>query len=211
MSKAGVNKDNAMKKKVFASLVAAMLVAVTMVSCDAIKSAFQLKNCEYSYKSISGVKVAGIDFSSSNSILQISNLTKIANLIAGNFSSLPLEMTVNVNVKNPGEVAAGISNVKYDVAIDNIDVASGDLQKAFRVEPGKTAVLPVNVKTDLANLLNADNRSQVVNIVKNFAGINDQESTVKLKLRPTILQGNSSTGVTLPAIPVTFKYNGKKK
>lgn len=181
-----------------------------MVSCDAIKSAYQLKNCEYTYNSISGVKVAGIDFSSTSSILQVSNIAKIASLVAGNFSSMPLEMTVNVNVKNPGEVAAGITNVKYDVAIDDIDVASGDLQKSFRVEPGKTATLPVNVKTDLANLLNADNRSKVIGIVKNFAGMTDQASTVKLKLRPTILQGKSSS-LTLPAIPVSFKYNGKKK
>ena len=198
-----------MKKKVFVGF-AVVLIALTMVSCEAIKSAFQLKNCQYSYNSITGIKVAGIDCSSTSSMLQLSNLTKIASLIAGNFSSLPLEMTVNVNVKNPGEVAAGISNVKYDVAIDNLDVASGDLQKSFRVEPGKTAVLPVGIKTDLANLLNADNRAQV-NIVKNFAGINDQASTVKLKLRPTIAGGNSGSGFTLPAIPVTFSYNGKKK
>lgn len=199
-----------MKKKVFAGF-AVVLIVLTMISCEAIKSAFQLKNCQYSYNSISGIKVAGIDCSSTSSILQLSNLTKIANLIAGNFSSLPLEMTVNVNVKNPGEVAAGISNVRYDVAIDNLDVASGDLQKSFRVEPGKTAVLPVGIKTDLANLLNADNRAQVINIVKNFAGINDQASTVKLKLRPTIASGNSGNGITLPAIPITFSYNGKKK
>lgn len=198
-----------MKKKVFVRLAAVVLIAVTMVSCEAIKSLVQLKNCEYSYNSISGIKVAGIDFSSTSTIMQMSNLTKIASLIAGNFSELPLEMTVNVNVKNPGEVAAAISNVKYDVAIDNIDVASGDLQKAFRVEPGKTSVLPVGIKTDLANLLNADNRSQVVKIVKNFTGISDDASTVKVKLRPTILQGKSNS-LTLPAIPISFSYNGKK-
>lgn len=198
-----------MKKKVFVRLAAVVLIAVTMVSCEAIKSLVQLKNCEYSYNSISGIKVAEIDFSSTSTIMQMSNLTKIASLIAGNFSELPLEMTVNVNVKNPGEVAAAISNVKYDVAIDNIDVASGDLQKAFRVEPGKTSVLPVGIKTDLANLLNADNRSQVVKIVKNFTGISDDASTVKVKLRPTILQGKSNS-LTLPAIPISFSYNGKK-
>lgn len=198
-----------MKKKLFV-LVSVALITVTMISCDAIKSAFQLKNCQYSYNSISGVKVAGIDCSSTSSILQLSNISKIAALIAGNFKEMPLEMIVNVNVKNPGEIAAGITNVKYDVAIDNIDVASGDLQKSFRVEPGKTAVLPVGIKTDLANLLNADNRSQVVKIVKNFAGISDEASTVKLKLKPTILQGKSGS-LTLPAVPVTFSYNGKKK
>lgn len=187
-----------------------MVAAFT--SCDFIKSAYQLKNCEYTYHSIGDIKVAGLDFSSGvGGFLQMSNITKIANLIAGNFSELPLEMTVNVNVKNPGTVAAGINNVKYDLAIDNINVASGDLQKALRVEPGQTTIMPVNIKTDLSNLLNEQNRSQVIGIVKNFVGITDQESTIKLKLRPTILQGKSSSGVTLPAIPLTFKYNGKKK
>jgi len=189
-----------------------LLIVVTFTSCDYIKSAYQLKNCEYTYNSIGGIKVAGIDFSSGTSgIFQMSNLTKIANLIAGNFSDLPLQMTVNVNVKNPGTVAAGISNVKYDMAIDDIDVATGDIQQALRVEPGQTVVMPVNVNTNLANLLNETNRTQVVSIVKNFVGLTDQASTIKLRLRPTIAQGKSSSGITLPAIPVTFSYNGKKK
>lgn len=198
-----------MKKRFFAWLLVAVFVTTTFASCELLQSAYQLKNCEYSYNSINGIKVAGIDFSNTSSMLQISNIAKIANLIAGNFSEMPLEMTVNVNVKNPGQVAAGITNVKYDLAIDNIDVASGDLQKAFKVDPGKTAVMPVNIKTDLANLLKADKRTQVVNIVKNFVGISDNASTVKMRLRPTINRGEGFA-MTLPAVPISFSYNGKK-
>jgi len=195
--------------KTFTKILTLSLVLFAMVSCDAIKSAYQLKNCEYSYNSISGIKVAGIDFSSTSSVLQVANIAKIASLIATNFKEMPLEMTVNVNVKNPGEIAAAISNVEYAVNIDNLDVATGDLQKSFRVEPGKTAVLPLGVKADLAHLLNKDNRSQVIAIVKNFAGMTDQASTIKLSLRPVLLkQGGSS--IKMPAVPVTFKYNGKK-
>lgn len=195
--------------KTLTKVLALSLIVFTMVSCEAIKSAIQLKNCEYTYHSISGIKVAGIDCSSTSSMLQLSNITKIATLIAGNFKELPLEMIINVNVKNPGQVAAAISNVDYSVNIDNLNVASGDLQKSFRVEPGKTAVLPVGIKTDLANLLNKENRSQVIAIAKNFAGISDQASTVKLSLRPTLFE-KGETKVKMPAIPISFKYNGKK-
>ena len=124
-----------MKKRVFAWTAAALLMVAAFTSCDFIKSAYQLKNCEYTYHSIGDIKVAGLDFSSGvGGFLQMSNITKIANLIAGNFSELPLEMTVNVNVKNPGTVAAGINNVKYDLAIDNINGARSDYNHACQYQ-----------------------------------------------------------------------------
>ena len=191
-------------------IIIALVVLVAMTACSQLKSLYQLKNCEYSYNSISGIKVADIDCSSTSSVLQASNLLKIAKLIATNFKELPIELTVNINVKNPGTQTAAICYMDYDIAIDDIDVASGDIQKAFSVEGGKTAVLPLSIKTDLGNVIDSENRSKVVAIVKNFAGISGEASTIKLQLRPTV-QLSKNVKTQLPSIPVSFTYSGKKK
>ncbi|MBQ0008146.1 MAG: hypothetical protein KBT40_05450 [bacterium] len=197
-----------MKKSIWITLVA---VVIIMVGCSAFKNASQMLNCKYSYNSISGIKVAGIDFSNITAASLITAIPQITKIIQGNFSDLPFELTVNVNVMNPSTTkTAALSDMRYQMAIDNIDVASGNLGRKFSVEPGKTNVLPVVVKTNLGNLLNAQNRSQVVQIVKNFTGISGEESTIKMKVKP-VLVTKSGTNLTMPEVPLSFKYSGKKK
>lgn len=194
-------------KKLSIILVAAVLM---LTSCTAVKQLVQLKNCNYSYNSISDISVAGMDFSGegNSSILGIaSNVAKITQIISGNFSDLPLTMTVNVNVANPGTETAAIKHLKYGLTIDGLDVATGKITEPLSVAPGQTVVYAVPVSTNLGNLLNEENRATVLQIIKNFTGISSEQSTIKVKLTPSIEAGNSA--LTLPSIPVTFKY-GKK-
>lgn len=193
-----------MKKRILFAIVAVAVLS----ACSAIRGAYEFTKCEYSYNSISGVKVAGIDFSNLASAMQPQNLAKITQIISGNFKDLPLEMTVNVNVKNPGQMAAAINDVEYQLAIDKIDIANGNLGKPFEVAAGKTNVLPVVIRTDLATLLNSENRCGVLQIVKNFTGISSDKSKISLKVRP-LLKGKNGT-VKLPQIPLSFSYGGKK-
>lgn len=196
-----------MKKGILFTVIT---LAILLTGCTALQNAYQMTKCQYSYNSVSGIKVAGIDFSNISAASLIMAIPKITNLIKGNFTELPLEMTVNVNVKNPDtQKTAALADMRYQLNIDGLDVASGSLGKKFEVGPQKTDVLPVVVKTDLCNVLMSDNRNTIVQIVKNFTGISGQESTIKLKVKPVLLT-NKGTTVTLAEVPVSFKY-GKKK
>lgn len=149
-----------------------------------------------------------MDFSGDGGILGIaSNIAKITQIIGGNFSDMPLTMVVNVNVANPGTETAAISHLRYDLSIDGLHVANGKMTEPLSVAPGQTVVYAVPVTTNLGNLLNEENRATVLQIIKNFTGISSEQSTIKVKLTPSIEAGNSA--LTLPSIPVTFKY-GKK-
>ena len=186
------------------------LAAFMMVGCTAIKNAYQMTKCEYSYKSISGVKVAGIDFSNITATGLLTALPKITKLISGDFSDIPVELTVSLNVKNPdAEKTAAVADIEYAANIDGLDIATGNLGKSFTVEPGKTAELPVVVNVNLGNIVDANNRATVVQIVKNFTGLSSEQSTIKLSVRPKLLS-NSNHTIYCPTVPLTFKYGGKK-
>lgn len=190
--------------------IAVIAVAVLFASCSALQNALQMTKCKYSYNSISGVKVAGIDFMNITPAALITAIPRITKIIQGDFSDLPLEMTVNVNVMNPSTTkSAALADMRYQMAIDNISIASGNIGRKFNVAPGQTSVLPVVVGTNLGNLVNSENRNQLVQIVKNFTGISGQESTIRLKVKP-VLSTNRGTTVTMPEVPLSFKY-GKKK
>ncbi|MCQ2329029.1 MAG: LEA type 2 family protein [Paludibacteraceae bacterium] len=191
-----------------ALLLVAMLVALT--GCSFLSGIVNMTKCEYSYKSVSDVKVGGIDFSNLSAVSLMQNMSTISKLLQGDFKDLPLELTVNLNVKNPNEGKAAINGMIYTMNIDGLDVAEGNLRKSFSVEGGKTATLPLVVRTNLGNILDKQNRSTVVEIVKNFVGISGNKSKIKMKLSPTIT-GRNNEQRKLMTVPVSFEYGGKKK
>lgn len=197
-----------MKKIKSALVLAAMVVALT--GCSFLSGIVNMTKCEYSYKSVSDVKVGGIDFSNLSAVSLMQNMSTISKLLQGDFKDLPLELTVNLNVKNPNEGKAAINGMIYTMNIDGLDVAEGNLRKSFSVDGGKTATLPLVVRTNLGNILDKQNRNTVVDIVKNFVGISGNKSKIKMKLSPTITSRNNEQR-KLMTVPVSFEYGGKKK
>lgn len=197
-----------MKKIKSALVLAAMVVALT--GCSFLSGIVNMTKCEYSYKSVSDVKVGGIDFSNLSAVSLMQNMSTISKLLQGDFKDLPLELTVNLNVKNPNEGKAAINGMIYTMNIDGLDVAEGNLRKSFSVDGGKTATLPLVVRTNLGNILDKQNRNTVVDIVKNFVGISGNKSKIKMKLSPTIT-GRNNEQRKLMTVPVSFEYGGKKK
>lgn len=187
-----------------------VVITVSLAGCSFLSGIVNMTKCEYSYQSISNVKVGGIDFSNLSAMSLVQNMSTISKLLQGDFKDLPLEMTVNLNVKNPNESKAAIGGMIYTMNIDGLAVAEGNLQKSFTVEGGKTATLPLVVRTNLGNILDKQNRETVVGIVKNFTGISGNKSKIQMKLSPTIT-GRNNEQHKLMTVPVSFEYGGKKK
>lgn len=200
-----------MKQKI----VALVLVAVMAVSCgttgssalSGLGSALNLVQCDYSYNSLSNLSLSGMNLSGSNA-LSLSNIATITSILTGNANSIPMNFTVNLDVKNPNDSKASLSGLSYNLKIDGIQFTTGSLNQSFSVAGGSTQVLPLNVGFDLATLLSGGSRNSVVNIVKNFIGIGSEKSKVTLDLYPTI----NVSGISLKspvAIPVSFSFGGK--
>lgn len=194
-----------MKKRILALFV----VIATLVGCDSVQkslsSTYNLINCEYNYKSISGLSVSGIDLSKG---ISASAIPKITSILSGTASSIPLDFTLNLNVKNPNQSAAMLNGMQYIVSIDDIQFTTGSINQTLNIGAGQTQTLPLTIGVDLASLMKNNSKSAVTNIAKNFIGMGSEKSNVSVQLKPTFMIGN--VPVTSPVyIPVSFSFGGK--
>lgn len=195
-----------MKKRIFTLL----LIATTLISCESLQqglmSTYNMVNCDYSYKSISGLRVGGINLSNG---LSLAAIPKVTSLLSGKASSIPMDFTLNLNVKNPNQSNALLHGLQYIISIDGVQFTTGSINQALNIAAGQTQTLPLTIGVDLASLMKGESKDAVVDITKNFLGIGSKKSQVSLQLKPSFKVGN--TMVASPVyIPVSFSFGGNK-
>ena len=194
-----------MKKRI----LTLFLTVAAFVSCNVsqeLAGAYNMINCDYSYKSISGLNVAGINASNG---LSLTNIAKVTSILSGTATSIPLQFNLNMDVKNPNSSAALLHGLQYIITIDGIDFTTGSLSKSLNIAAGQTQTIPLTIGLDLATLMRNNSKDAVVDIAKNFLGMGSKKSNVKLQVRPTFMIG--SVPVTSPSyIPINFSFGGGK-
>lgn len=194
-----------MKKRILTLI----LTVAALVSCNVsqeLAGAYNMINCDYSYKSISGLSVAGINASNG---LSLTNIAKVTSILSGTATSIPLQFNLNMDVKNPNSSAALLHGLQYIITIDGIDFTTGSLNQSLNIASGQTQTIPLTIGLDLATLMKNNSKDAVVDIAKNFLGMGSKKSNVKLQVRPTFMIG--SVPVTSPSyIPINFSFGGGK-
>lgn len=195
-----------MKKR----LLAILLIAITLISCDAAKQqasgVYNLVKCQYNYNSISGLSIAGINASNG---LSLTSIPKVTAILTGTATSIPLDFTLNLDVKNPNDGSAILNGMDYTIIIDNIEFTRGSVNQSLNIGAGQTQTLPINIGFDLATLMKKNSKDAVTEIAKNFLGMGSRASNVSIELRPTFKVGDSRITSPFP-IPVNFSFGGKK-
>lgn len=200
---------------ILAAVVTAGAALTLGASCDLLKQAqgtYNMVNCKYDFRSLSGVSVAGINLSNGISLLEA---PRILSLLSGNTASIPVACTVNLNVQNPNRTDAIMNGLDYVLSVDGIDFTSGTVTQQLSVAPGATGVLPLSMAFDVAALLRGESRDAAIGIVRNLAGMSGlgsgatgEPSKVTLNIRPSFnVAGNR---IVSPAfIPINFSFGGK--
>lgn len=192
------------------AILVILILATALMSCDSVQkglmSSYNMVNCEYSYRSISGLSISGINVSNG---LSLTAIPKITSILSGTATSIPMDFTLNLNVKNPNQSEALMNGLQYIISIDNIQFTTGSINKTLSIASGQTQTLPLSIGFDLATLMKGESKNAVVEIAKNFAGIGSKKSNVTIKLKPSFNVGNSI--VTSPIyIPVSFSFGGTR-
>jgi hypothetical protein len=194
-------------------MIAFIGMTVLLFSCDVaqqVMGTYNMTQCKYEYKSISGLTLAGINMQNVSSLTSL-NPVSAANLLAAFSSSngtLPLNFTLNLNVSNPGAQKALLNGLGYILEIDGQEMTQGFLSNQLQIGAGQTSVLPVNMMFDLKKVLKGQSLDAIKNLAFNFAGIGGNSSNVTIKLQPTLLIGNQSYK-SPTYIPVSFTLNKK--
>lgn len=170
-----------------------------------IAAARNLVECEYTFHSISQVTLDGMDFSKRANVQMI---PRVLSLLTNPPDSLPLSVTVNLNVTNPTRDRAAIEGLDYILQIDNIEFTRGSLLQSINVAPGRTDVFPVRMDFDLATLLSQSSKEAVEEILMNFLEAGNEEAKVSLQIKP-FLHIAGRTVSQDHYIPVNFRFKNK--
>ncbi len=189
-------------------LFTSLLIFFFLSGCDVTKdlaSAYNITQCKYSYKSISGLTLSGMNLSNG---LSVTNIPKITSILSGTANSIPLNFTLNLDVNNPNQTQALLNGLQYIISIDDVQFTTGVVNQSLNIKAGETKVLPLTIGVDLATLMKNESKSAVQNIAKNFIGIGSEKSNVTVQLKPSFSVGGRL--VTSPVyIPVSFSFGGK--
>jgi hypothetical protein len=196
----------------------AALAALAAVSCGLgrqVEETANMADCDYQYRSVTDVKIAGVGISRELSLLEAGRILAPV-LIGGTAESLPVSCTVNLDVTNPNSTTAGFSALDYELVVDGIGYTEGSVTRGMSLAPGDAGVMSIPVTFDVAALLKDDRRETTIRLVRNLAAIGgvegvsgEQPSDLTLNIRPSFNIGGElvPSAVTLP---IHFSFGGKE-
>jgi LEA14-like dessication related protein len=163
---------------------------IGLYSCSYLKELSALKECEFRMTTVENMLLAGVDISKivttrDYSLEQTGKITK--SILQG---TLPLSFILNIEVKNPNQNNASLNRLEYIALIDTTQVASGSLEEQIVIPAaGGIATIPLNVRTDLLDLLKKAPINTLLNFTLNLADNGKRPVRVSVKIKPWIQVG----------------------
>ncbi len=198
-----------MKMKTIQKLTLSFLLLLMIISCDVTrqtKTAINLANCEFRLVSAENINIAGIHVDTYTSVKDLGVADFAMFMGALTQPELPLSLQLNIEVKNPNPAPAGINSIEYIIFIDDIQMIQGSYMKPITVLPSSSAIINVQLNTDLKQALKGKTMDAILNFGFNLAGVGHVPTRFKIKLKPSILVG--STLLSYPGyITVKTEFN----
>lgn len=185
-------------KKVYFIMLGAMVLLICGCGAakDQLMGIYNISNCKYSYQSLGGVSVDGIN---SSNALSLENAKKLSSILLGDVKSVPVDFIVNMNVQNPNSTPALFSGFDYTLSVDNIKFVNGSMQESFEVLANSSRILSIPVQLDAKSLISdSSTKDAFINIVKNLLGISTKQSDISVSLLPTYMVGNKQMSSPIP-------------
>jgi LEA14-like dessication related protein len=168
-----------------------MACLIYLCSCSYLKELSALKDCEFRMGTLENPKLAGVDISKivtvkDYSLEQTGKITK--SILQG---TLPLSFILNVEVKNPNHINASLNRLEYQAFIDNTQIATGSVDEHVVIPAeGGIATIPLNVETDILDLLNKEPINTLLNYTLNLADDGKRPVRASIKIKPWIAIGS---------------------
>lgn len=190
----------------YKQLICLLTFLMTITGCDEVKKAANLADCKFAYNDITQVVVADVDIDNIDAV----GMAKLITLMGQQDAVIPMTCNLLIDVTNPNESTAAVSELKYNLSLDGIHFVSGSKKEAVSIAAGekKTVTLPLSVANLALMLEDEASQEALNNLVKNFMGMGSKASKFQLDIMPTI----TIAGIPFdsPAyIPVTFSFDGK--
>jgi LEA14-like dessication related protein len=205
-----IKKTNNIQMRKIIALIGFVAILTACNVAQQLAGAYNMTQCKYEYKSISGLTLNGINLSNVNSVSALNPLTlaKLVSAFSSSSGTLPLNFTLNLDVTNPNTQTALLNGLSYILEIDGLEMTQGVMQQKVEIAGKGKSVLPLTLGFDLKKVTSGKSMETLKNLAFNFAGIGGNPSNVTFRIKPNFTIGGST--ISAPAyIPVSFTLNKK--
>jgi LEA14-like dessication related protein len=172
-------------------LIYSIIIIVILTSCSAFKELISFSRCEFRMKNIDRIRLAGVNLEGKSSISDF----KITDI--GMFTqyalrgTLPLDMVLNVEAKNPNQQSAAINRVEWIAYIDDQEMMTGYVDERIVIPANDgTGMIPLHIRFDMKKVMKSSTGNAIANLALNLMNIGERESQLTVKIKPTILVGS---------------------
>lgn len=171
-----------------------IILGSLLSSCQMLNQMAALSKCDFKYKSVSDVRVAGINVDDKKNIKDFSvfDATKLLTAVANN--QFPLNLKLNIDIKNPNQATAGLEGGEWIFFIDSKEMLRGNVTQQLQIPAGGTTTMPMDIQINLKQVLKKESRETIANFGLNLASPEGKPTRVSLWIKPKIVV----KGVTIP-------------
>jgi hypothetical protein len=165
-------------------------LGLLLPGCAVFSEITALRKCEFRLHSLEEPRLCGIEVSQKRSWRDFSFLEgqQIAATLLN--SSLPFEIVVNLEVRNPGSKLAAVNTIQWIAYVEDVQVAQGVVIQRVEIPPSRGRVLiPMLLQTDLIEFLEKGHPGSMLNFALSLVHAKDRSSQVSLKIKPSVMMG----------------------
>jgi LEA14-like dessication related protein len=183
-------KNKALSFRLFLPL----MLAILLTNCRQIRELSAFSKCEFRLASVNNTTLAGVNVQNVRSLSDLSLMQAGRITSAYASGSMPLNLVVNLDVRNPNPTTAALNQVEWILQIEGKDVVDGILNERVAISPdGGITTLPIRISADLRKIMDRNSAEENLNMGLGLAGANNQPSPkLTLRIKPSIMIGSAS-------------------
>lgn len=164
------------------------LIIILFQSCKELQGVMNLAtNCEYKVSSVNNYTVAGFDVSDKKSLKDFGFINGAKLTTALLSKSLPIEMNVNVGVKNSGTTSSTLQKLEWQAFVDGKSLATGLINEQISIPANGNGTIPFRVQADLFEVLSGESKDLILQTALTLLTGQkaDNSSKLSFKVRPS--------------------------
>jgi len=186
----------------FAARAALVLALAGTGGCAAASQLAALRQVEFRFAGVSSPAVAGVplDRIPSYDDLSAQDIARLGLAVAA--ADVPMDLTVNVEGRNPesNTVTARLVAMDWSYFVDDDEAVAGKLESPVSFPPGNPVTVPLRVRFDLMDAL-YERGQKLAEIAIAMAGRGSTTHRLTLRITPTI---DTSLGPIRYPAPLEF-------
>lgn len=179
-----------MKSRIGFFLCASMLLMVVVEGCSVLRQLQEMKNfarCEFRLSTVENITLAGINVQRIKSVRDLTLTDAARFALALTQPQLPLNLTLNVQVRNPNAETASLNRLEWRLFIDDVELLNSLVEEKVSISGnGGVSMLPLRISVDLKKALSGRSSEAIGNFALNLAGEGNTPARFMLRIKPTI-------------------------